>query len=159
MLPSAERIRGTILLRTFGFLKVPLIWWVQPQVIELNDQRTVIKIPLTRRTKNHLKSMYFGTLCVGADCAAGIYCFDLFRKSGKKVSFAFKDVSAQFLKRADGDVVFTCTAANQIKELADLVLNSTERHETPVDVIATVPAKYGTEPVATFKLTLSAKRR
>jgi acyl-coenzyme A thioesterase PaaI-like protein len=64
---------ATLKLWAFGWLKVPMIAWVRPKVIELNDERSVIKIALTRRTKNHLNSLYFGALCVGADVTGGIH--------------------------------------------------------------------------------------
>ena len=56
------------MLRLFGLLKIPLIWYVKPSVVSIGEEKIVVKVPLRRRNKNHLKSMYFGTLCVGADC-------------------------------------------------------------------------------------------
>ena len=54
-----EGMKETFYLRTFGLLKVPMLFYTSPSVIELTEERCVIKIPLKRRTKNHLHSMYF----------------------------------------------------------------------------------------------------
>ena len=103
--------------------------------------------------------MYFGCLAAGADCAAGLMAVQHIRKSGAKVSLAFKDFKAEFLKRAEGDTHFTCTQGAEIRALVETVLNSDERHQLPVNVIATCPSKLGNEPVATFTLTLSLKKK
>ena len=55
------------MIRKFGLLKAPLIWLCRPKVIEHTDEKIEMAIRLRRRTKNHLGSMYFGALAVGAD--------------------------------------------------------------------------------------------
>ena len=46
-----------------------MIFYAAPRIIQLDEDGCAVKIPLGFRTKNHLGSMYFGALCVGADCA------------------------------------------------------------------------------------------
>ena len=58
-----------------GKLKIPVIGYVAPKLLELDDNTVKVKIRLRRRTKNHLNSMYFGVLAVGADLAAGAHAF------------------------------------------------------------------------------------
>ncbi len=69
----AEKTRETLSLRLFGLTRIPLLFYVGVSVAEISPERMVIRIPLKRRTKNHLGSMYFGALCVGADCAPGAF--------------------------------------------------------------------------------------
>ncbi len=157
MLP--EKYRDTILLRSFGLFKVPLLFWLRPSVIELSADNCVIKIPFKRRSKNHLGSMYFGVLACGADCAGGLAAMKMIIDSGAPVSLAFKDFNAQFLKRAEADVYFSCKQGAEIKALVEKVVNSDERHNMSVIITATCPDKFGDEPVATFSLTLSLKRK
>ena len=64
------------------------------------------KIRLRRRTKNHLNSMYFGALAVGADVAGGVHAFYFSEKHNLKVSFAFKGMNAEFIMRAEADCIF-----------------------------------------------------
>lgn len=156
-LPS--HLKNNLYLKAFGLFKVPMIYWVGASVMELTDKRCVVKIPLTRRTRNHLKSMYFGTLCVGADCAGGMIAMHLIDQSKAKVSLVFKDFKAEFLKRPEGDVHFTCEDGEGIRELVQKTVATTERQNMTVHVVATVPSKSGDEPVARFELTLSLKRR
>ena len=149
----------TIYLRIFSFFKIPLINWVGPRVVELSREKTIIKIPLNRRTKNHFDSLYFGVLCTGADCAGGLAAMEKIKKSGQKVSLAFKSFNAEFLKRAEGDTYFTCLQGEEINKFVEQVLSSNERQHFPVKITATCPDKLGDEPVAEFELLLSLKKK
>ena len=81
----SKQIKATWFIRGFGLSKVPLIFYCRPSVVELTDELTIIKIPFKRRNRNHLKSMYFGVLAVGADVAGGVLAMDLIRKSERKI--------------------------------------------------------------------------
>jgi acyl-coenzyme A thioesterase PaaI-like protein len=157
MLPA--KFRDTALVRIFGLLKVPMLFWLRPSVVELDDHKCVVKIPLNRRSKNHLGSMYFGVLAAGADCAGGLAAMKMIIESEKNISLAFKEFHAEFLKRAEGDTYFTCEQGEAIKSFVNKVIASDQRHHMPVQVIATCPDKNGDEPVAIFTLTLSLKRK
>lgn len=149
----------TVFLRCFGLFKIPLLYFVRPSVIELTDTRVVVNVPLRRRNRNHLGSMYFGALAVGADCAAGLIAMKLIRNSAENVSLVFKRMEAEFLKRAESDVHFVCDQGHEISELVAASIATTERVELPVNVIAKAPDKFGDDPVAKFVLILSLKKR
>jgi acyl-coenzyme A thioesterase PaaI-like protein len=153
------KLKETITLRLFSLLKIPLIAHLKPVVEEMDDQRCVVRFPLKRRSKNHLGAMYFGVLCVGADCAGGLIAMNEIQNRAAKVSFVFKDFQAEFLKRAEGDVFFTCEDGEKLRALVEKAEQSGEREEGAVHVIATVPSKLGDTPVAKFTLTISLKRR
>lgn len=151
------RWKQTFLVWYFGITKIPLIFFVKPRVIQLDESQCVIKIPLHRRTRNHLKSMYFGVLAVGADLASGLLAMQLLDRSDHKISLIFKDMQANFLKRVDGDAIFTCTDGQKIRTLVEKVIDTGERHHEPLNIQVTAPDKYGDEILATFTLTLSLK--
>jgi len=153
-----EKTRETLALRLFGLAKIPLLFYVGVSIAELTSERMEVRIPLRRRTKNHLGSMYFGALCIGADCAPGAFAMYLIRQQPARISMVFKDFQAEFLKRAEGDVHFICDQGKEISELVAQAAASDERVERQIDVIATVPS-LSDEPVARFKLTLSLKKR
>jgi acyl-coenzyme A thioesterase PaaI-like protein len=156
-LPQA--MRNTLFLRAFGLFQVPLIFACRPKVLELTNERTVVKFPLIRMTRNHLRSMYFGALAIGADCAGGMIAMKLITEAKADVSLVFKDLQAEFLKRAEGDVYFTCEDGAAISETVRKTIETDERQNVPVHVVATCPSKLGNEPVAKFTLTLSLKKR
>jgi len=135
-----------------------MMLYVKPSVMEISNERVVVRIPLMRRTRNHLGSMYFGALSVGADCSVGALAMHLIKQQPENISLIFKNFNAEFHMRAEGDVDFCCSQGKEISNLVAQAAASDERIEKMVDVIATVPDK-GDDPVATFKLTLSMKRR
>lgn len=156
-LPLPKTMKETLLLRAFGFFKIPMLFFVGPKVVELSDEKTIIKIPLNYRTKNHLGAMYFGVLCAGADCAGGLAAMRMIEASGRSIALVFKDFKAEFLKRAHGDVIFVCNQGLEIKQLVEKSLISKEREELPLQLEAFCPEKLGEQPVARFVLTLSLK--
>jgi acyl-coenzyme A thioesterase PaaI-like protein len=149
----------TTRLRLWTLTKIPLLFFLRPSVVEVSARRTVIRIPLSRRSRNHLGSMYFGALCAGADLAGALTAMRRIEASGRRISLIFKDVQAQFFKRAEGDVLFSCEDGEAVAGLVQRAIESGEREEIPVSVVATVPEKLGSEPAARFVLTLSLKRR
>lgn len=153
------RFKETLYLRGFGLTQVFLIFVTRPSVVELEDDHCVIKIPLNRITRNHLGSMYFGSLCIGADVAGGIIAMRGIEKKGAKVSLVFKDFKANFLKRPEGDVHFTCRDGEAIQALVEKTVQSGVRENMTVRITATVPSESGDEPVAEFELTLSLKKK
>ncbi len=151
-------MRATWALRWFGLSKIPLMLYVRPTVMVISADRIVVRLPLRRRNKNHWGSMYFGALSIGADCAVGMLVMQFTQQHPEHISLIFKDCHATFHKRAVGDVDFCCDQGNEIAALIAQAATSGTRVEMPVTVTASVPAQ-GTEPVATFILTLSLKRQ
>jgi acyl-coenzyme A thioesterase PaaI-like protein len=149
-------LSDTAYLRLFGLTQIPLLWFIRPTVLKLDDQECVVKIPFIRRNKNHLKSIYFGVMCAAADCAGGLLAMKLIDESGYRIALSFKDFNAQFLRRAHGDCLFINSQGDQVKELVKKAIETGERVEMPVHVTATVPSE-SDEPVAEFTLTLSLK--
>ncbi|HEY1433998.1 MAG TPA: DUF4442 domain-containing protein [Thermoanaerobaculia bacterium] len=149
----------TTRLRLWTLAKIPLLFFLRPSVVAVDERSTVIRIPLTRRSRNHLGSMYFGALCAGADLAGALTAMRRIEASGRRISLIFKDLRAQFFKRAESDVLFSCGDGEAVAALVARAIESGEREELPVRVVATAPATLGAEPVAEFLLTLSLKRR
>lgn len=146
-------------LKAFALTKIPLILFSGVSVIEINDQRTIIKIPLNWRTKNHLKFMYFGALCVGADVAAGLYALLLIQESKLKIQLSFKDFKANFLKRPTADVYFIVNNADEIRACVQNVINEPgirKNLSVPVSAITDLNDNMNST-VAEFILTLSLK--
>lgn len=142
------------LLWMMGMFKIPMIAYVKPRLLALDDEKVIARIKLRRRTKNHLNSMYFGALAVGADITAGLHAFYYAEKSGKKISFAFKSVDAQFLKRATSSVTFISEEGLLVKEVFETALSTGERVNKKINVVANNEKN---EIVAKFALEISVK--
>ncbi len=148
---------NNLILKSFGLFKVPLIFFVSPKIIKLDDNTTEIKIPLNWRTRNHLKSMYFGAMCIGADLAGGIVAMKYIKESGKDVHLSFKDLKANFSKRAMSATHFYCDQNQEIKKFVkEVIENPNVRSNKSLKISARCP-EISQEEVAQFELSLSLK--
>jgi hypothetical protein len=152
-----------LFLRLYVWIKIPLIGFCSPKLVALTDSRLALKIPLGYRTRNHLKSMYFGALAIGAEMSIVLIAVLKIKehtdRGGDRIDFVFKDFKIDFLKRPDGDVHFISddikTVVEQIAESA----TSLERINKTMTGYAVVPSIDPNERVAEYVLTLSVKRR
>ncbi len=149
---SIKKMRWLLFL--LGFMKIPMIRYTRPKLLAIDDNTVRVKIKLRRRTKNHLSSMYFGALSVGADIAGGIQVFYFSKKMDRKVSFAFKGMNAQFLKRAESDIVFESNEGQKIQKAMEKSLIEGSRINDSIMVEAKNDAG---EIVATFEMIVSVR--
>jgi len=136
-----------------------MIGYCRPRVINVSDNEVVLSIPLNRKTRNHVGSMYIGAMTVGVDFVTGLTAMTSIKKSKKNIVLIFKDLKSSFIKRAEGETFFTCNHTKEIKAAVKKVVDSKQRVNIEVPIIATVPEKFGDEPVAEFIITLSMKEK
>lgn len=139
----------------FGLVKIPVIGFVRPKVIDLKEHSLSVKIPLRRRTRNHVNSMYLGVMTVGADLACGLLAFEKVKRLGLKTAPVFKNMNANYIKRAEGHVVFLCAAG----EVIDTMITKAQQTGERVTENVRVEAWCNDEMVATFDMGLSFKVR
>ena len=154
-----DRFKYNLYLWYFGLTKVRLINYCHPQIVDVSEKGVTLLIPLNRRTRTHVKSMYIGVMTVGVDLVTGFTAMLKIRESKRNVILIFKDMKANFLKRAEGDVHYICNEGKKIAQAVDETLKTGERVNLLVPVTATVPEKFGDEPVAEFSITLSHKEK
>jgi hypothetical protein len=156
---NIENLKTTAFIRFFGATLNPLVAIVSPTVVEMSETRTVLKIPLNYVTRNHLRTMYFGALNIGAELSIAILAFKLTRESKHRIDFLFKDFKAQYLKRAEGDVHFICEQNAEVRAQIEEAEGSDERITRQYRAYAIVPSKDPNEVIAEFELSLSVRRR
>ena len=149
---SLRKMRWKLFL--LGLVRIPIIGFVRPKLISINNEEIVVSIALRRRTKNHFNSMYFGALAVGADVAVGILAYYHSEILQRKTSLAFKAMNAEFLKRAESDIRFVCSEGNRIENMLQTCISSGERQNESISVYAL--NNLG-EQVAIFEMILSLK--
>ena len=154
-----DRFKYNFFLCVFGLTKVRMIGYCRPRVVNVCDTEVVLSIPLNRRTRNHVGSMYIGAMTVGVDFVTGLTATISIKKSKKNIVLIFKDLKSSFIKRAEGETFFTCNHTKEIEAAVKKVVDSKKRVNIEVPIIATVPEKFGDEPVAEFTITLSMKEK
>ena len=149
----SQKFKTNLFIKYFGFTKVPLIFYCKPKVVEISDTSVTLKIPLLRRNRNHVGSMYIGALAIGADLSSALLALNILDNSISKIIPLFKDLKEDFLKRAEGDVHFVCNEGEKIDRMMEKVLSQNIRVNEVVNVVAYVPSKLGKNPVAKFSFT------
>ncbi len=154
-----EKLKVTAIINAYCLVNIPLLAFVTPRVIELDDNRAVARIRLDRRTRNHLGVMYFGALAMGAELSIALKCLEAIYRSGQKIDFIFKDFQCDFLKRADGHVHFVCEQAAKVQDLINRASATSDRLHETFEGFAFIPGNDPPEPVMKYKLTLSVRNR
>lgn len=142
----------------FCHFKVAMIGYLKPRLIKLDEEEIVICLPLKRRSRNHLNSMYFGALSVGADLAGGLHGFYHAELAQCKVALVFKSFQAQFLRRPESDVYFVCADGATVKAMIAETKLSKERVSKPIHIDAYTDYPQQKNKVAEFILELSVKK-
>jgi hypothetical protein len=151
-------LRQNLMLKAFGWFKVPMIGFAGPKVVTLSDDQTVIRVPLNWRTvRRDIGSMYLGSLVIGADIASGLLAFTLAQRSPREFNIIFKTIEGDFRRRPESDVLFSCKDGSKIRALMDKAAESRQREACLVEVEATAPKTSGDQVIALFKLTLTVK--
>lgn len=155
-----KHLKLTTQIRAFSLLKVPLLGILRPKVVRLNDQLSRVRLPLSFLAKNHVGSMYFGALAIGAELSVALKVVDAMQNEKTKINFIFKDFSCQFLKRAESATDFCCDEVEKIQELIDKAANSLERVEAQFNGYACPHDKKNPkdeDKLMTYQITLSIK--
>jgi hypothetical protein len=152
-----EKMPSTLQLQAFGLTQVPLLFLVLPKVEAMDEARAHVRINLNWLTRNHLKSMYFGTLGIGADCVVAVLALHVVKRlKGAKVVPVFKSFEAQFLKRAETDVLFICEEGEKIWTMVQEAHQSGTRVTKDILAKAVNPTNH-LDIYAEFKLGLSVR--
>ena len=147
-------LKSKLLLKIYCFFKLPLISYCKPKIINLTYRKSVVVIPLFRRTKNHFNSMYFGALSIGADFTAGLLVMNLLKKNKSKARLLFKDFNANFIMRGNTDIVFTCKDYQIINQ--SILENMKTNNRVNFKLLVVAHSKDGSH-IADFTLTTSIK--
>ena len=92
-----DRFKHNLFIWFFGLTKVRLILFCRPKIVDINDDKVILCIPLNRQTRNHVNSMYIGAMTVGADLVTGITAMLNIRKSKRNIVLIFRILMQSFL--------------------------------------------------------------
>ena len=93
-----ERFNYNLYLWLFGLTKVRMINFISPRIIDIDDTKAVINVPLNIKTRNHVKSMYIGSMVVGVDLVVGFSAYLQTKKKNRKIVVSLKISKLTLLK-------------------------------------------------------------
>jgi hypothetical protein len=137
---------------------VPMIDFSGLSIVDINEAQCVVKMPFAAQNKNHVQSMYLGSLVIGAEVSAGILAFHLIHANKVNSTVVFKSFNGSFLKLVKGDAYFICKDAAIIRNGLKEASTTQQRVNVMVRVIAVEDLNNLSEPVATFEMAVSMKQ-
>lgn len=150
--------RYSLSMKIFGWLAIPLVGFANPRFEKFDQKDCVVSIPLWWATRNHVKSMYFGALAIGAELSIAAAAVFTIQDEKLPVDFIFKDFKCEFLKRGDGRVHFYSHEVAEARQLILAALETPERLERKFQGYAKVPTS-SDDVVLKYELTMSVKAR
>lgn len=154
-----DKFKLNMFLKTYTFLKIPLIYSISPEMLFVDSKESHLRVPLKRKTKNHLNVMYFGAIAIGAELCIAMVAVKKIVDSKKRIDFLFKDFKANFIKRVDGDIVFVFRDVESVAQLVTEAMSTSERINKNLKAVAYVPTTSTSEIVGEFELTMTVKSR
>ncbi len=152
-------LKRTLLLRAISSLKVPLLFTCSPRIEKLDELSSVAVIPLRFMTKNHVGSMYFGALAMGAELSVAMpIVFDIFQDK-KPLTFLFTEFHCEFLKKAKEDIYFVFDEMPAMNKLKAEVLEKGGAQSGYFSGAAYLKSNYATkkDPVIKFRIGVNLK--
>ena len=134
--------------------KLPSAVFWQFRIKELDAEKCLVTIPYMWRTQNPFKSIYFAAMAGAAELSTGALCQLAISGLGK-YSMLVVDFRAEYFKKANQKITFTCT---QGRELFTLLESLQPTDTGKLTMISSGKNQQGDE-VAKFYVTWSFKRK
>jgi len=109
-------ITNPILFRLYLLKKLPLAFIAGLRVKELSDERAVTTVKYSWLTQNPFRSMYFACLSMAAEMATGLLALNCIYDSKPPISMLIIKNQAVYLKKAVGNITFTCSDGNLLND-------------------------------------------
>ncbi|MCY7327364.1 MAG: DUF4442 domain-containing protein [Saprospiraceae bacterium] len=110
-------------MRLFLFSKLPAAWFMGIGVRSCDGQKAVVSLPYGWRAQNPFRSTYFAAQCAAGELSTGLLCLTHLQEQ-PPVSMLVTRVEAEFFKKADAMLLFTCTAGQEVEALIQRVVQS-----------------------------------
>lgn len=135
-------------------LKLPSAIFWKLKIETLTTEKCEVSIPFFWRSQNPFKSIYFAALAGAAELSTGALC--QFALAGKgQFSMLVVDFRAEYSKKANSKITFTCKQGEELFELIDRM----QVGETSQLTMISTGSNSSGETVAKFFVTWSFKRK
>ncbi|MES2592619.1 MAG: DUF4442 domain-containing protein [Bacteroidota bacterium] len=149
-----KQITNPILFRLYLMKKLPMAYIAGIKVRELSDERAVTTIKYGWLTQNPFRSMYFACQAMAAEMSTGLLVMNGIFESKPAISMLIIKNQAVYHKKAVGNITFTCSDGDLIKNVINKAKSSGE--SVLVDTTSVGKDEKG-DVVAEFVFTWSMK--
>jgi acyl-coenzyme A thioesterase PaaI-like protein len=106
-------------------IKLPSAWFMGMRVKNISPEKGEVTLPYGWRSQNPFQSIYFAAQCAAAEFSTGALATLAIAGRGK-VSMLVTNLEAEFVKKANTEVVFTCEDGNAVFETVEKAIQTGE---------------------------------
>ncbi len=151
-----KQLASPFAFRLFLFTKLPSAYFAGLTLKKLEAEEAVIAVRYKWFNKNPFGSMYFAILAMAAEASTGILCMSALHKRKPSVSMLIVKIEGNFLKKAIGNISFTCADGLKINQAVEEAIISGASNSL---VCKSTGINEAGESVAEFLCTWSFKAR
>ncbi len=96
------------------------------RIVELDERHAAVTVPYNYLTKNPFRSLYFAVQSMAAELSSGAMAIAEVKAAPRPVSMLVFDMQAQFTKKAQSKVTFTCNDGEALREAVQKTLKTGE---------------------------------
>ncbi|HLP94001.1 MAG TPA: DUF4442 domain-containing protein [Saprospiraceae bacterium] len=122
----------------FMFLKLPAAWFMGVRVKSCTAEASEVSLPFRWRSQNPFRSTYFAAQCGAAEMSTGLLAMAHIQGE-KKVSMLVTHIEAEFYKKADKTLIFTCNEGALMKEAVQKAIETGEGQTFRATSTGTLP--------------------
>lgn len=137
-------------------LKLPMGLLAGLRIRQADENKSEVSVPFKYLNKNPFKSTYFAVQSMAAEMSTAIACLLAIEGIKPSVAFIIVDMKAQFFKKANGRVWFTC---EDNQNAFEAVKNCMETGEASQATFKTIGRMQDGTIVSEFEFTWSFKQR
>lgn len=160
MNPSFEvfqkQISNPLKFRLFLLQRLPSAFFCGLKIRSFNQKQSVIGVRYSWFSQNPFRSMYFAVQSMAAEMSTGILGFAQIYRRKPGISMLVLKVEGNFLKKATGFILFTCTDGDKITGAIEQSISTGEAQTVVCKSIGTNEQQ---EVVAEFFVTWTFKSR
>ena len=126
------------------------------KLTHLDEKKSVTEVPFRWRNKNPFRSMYFAVQCMAAELSTAAPVFMALKGVDANIAFIIVDLKAEFVKKAQSKVTFSCT---DYEEIFTAISKLNKSDDTVTIKAKSVGRNADNNEVAVFYFTWSFKVR
>lgn len=126
------------------------------KITRLDEEKAVAEVPYRWRNKNPFRSMYFAVQSMAAELSTAAPVFMALKGIDASIAFIIVDLKAEFVKKAQSRVIFTCT---DYEKIFTAISQLDASNDTTVVTAKTVGRDTSNQEVSVFYFTWSFKLR
>jgi len=157
--PKAEKLSRDLLtpwkLKLFFWRRLPSLLFWRVRLRYLDQERSEVVIPFSKKTQNPFRSIYFAAQAGAAEFSTGVLAATAI-EGRAKVSMLVTGMRSEFYKKADDPIHFVCKDGQAIYDCVTTAIESGEGQK----LMAVSEGKNASgEVVSTFWIEWSFKRK